>query len=106
MTQIGTGRWNHFCRSAPNLFIVEKRDVRVGDLLRRPERGSSLGYGCVAHASNGSFGLASESRWANVAGATESLTPPVGWLWPRFEVSPAATSAFGLPALIPLYAAM
>src|SRR4051812_3983040 len=102
VTQIGTRRWNHCSSDLPNWvrrFIVT---FGYAALAFGPRRGS-VGYGCVAQASNGSFGSACESRWANVAGATVSLAIPLaGLLRPRFEVSPAATSASGLPALIPL----
>ena len=43
---------------------------------------------------------------ANVPGATVALSPASGLSRPRADVSPIATFAGGLPALIPAYAAL
>ncbi len=62
------------------------------------------GYGCWAHASNFSLLFAFATSSANFPGDT--LSVPVFFLsFPVDEVSPTATSAFGLPALIPAYPA-
>ena len=62
---------------------------------------TGTGYGWWAQASNLRclFALATPS--ANVPGRTESVAPALGLLRPFEEVSPIATSAFELPALIP-----
>src|SRR5581483_3122649 len=102
VTQTGTLRWNHFFRSAPNRDIVENATFGYATFWPGPSR-YSLGYGCVAHAENCRCGFACATRCAHVAGATVSLPiEPVGRLRPRFEVSPAATWAKRLPALMPL----
>ena len=64
-----------------------------------------VGYGCCAQASNRSLGSACASSSANLAGETDPDTPARTWLRPRADVSPIATSACGLPALIPVHAA-
>ena len=46
------------------------------------------------------------SSRANVPGAMLPLTPGSGLSRPRADVSPAATFASGLPALMPAYAAL
>ena len=66
---------------------------------------TGTGYGCCAQASNLSFLFALATSWANVPGRTESLAPPTFLSRPLEDVSPIATSAFGLPALIPAYPA-
>src|SRR5690348_14752935 len=105
VTQIGTWRWNHCWSEAPSLEMFDSPTFGYATFWFGP-RWYSLGYGWIDHAVNGSFGFASETRRANVAGAVESWIPARWTLAPRLDVSPAATWARGLPALIPLYAAM
>ncbi len=103
--QIGTRRWYHFSSDSPNCVI--RVIVTFGHLtFCVGPRNGSVGYGCVAHASNFSFGSSFASRYAKLPGETESDWRADGLSRPRFEVSPTATSAFGLPALIPAYAAL
>src|SRR5436190_4117239 len=104
VTQMGTRRWYH------TLIELPKRSswviVTFGHLTIcvGPSCGD-VGYGWVAQASNLTFGVAFARRRANVPGETDPLRPGSCLSRPRLDVSPAATSASGFPALIPLYAA-
>src|SRR6187455_3327324 len=64
----------------------------------------TVGYGWCDQASNFSLGFAFATSSANVPGEWIGRTP-VALSLPRGEVSPMATFACGLPALIPAYPA-
>ena len=93
-------RPNHLSRSFSNCAIVLKvtfgyRTFWFGPWL------TGTGYGCCAQASNLSFLFACARSLANVPGRVESVAPFLFTSRPLDEVSPIATSAFGLPALMP-----
>src|SRR3954447_13467510 len=102
--QIGTRRWYHDWSPVPNCWSRVIVTFGHATFWVGPNDGY-VGYGCVAQASNLIFGVACARSRANVAGATDALTPLIGLSRPRFDVSPAATFASGFPALMPLYAA-
>src|ERR671910_809222 len=62
------------------------------------------GYGLCDQASNLRRGFAFATSSANLPGVCVGRRP-VGLSLPRADVSPIATCACGLPALMPLYAA-
>src|SRR5262245_33218040 len=62
-----------------------------------------VGYGWCDHASNLSLGLAFATSSANLPGEWMGRRP-VALSLPRAEVSPIATFACALPALMPAYA--
>src|SRR4029077_8299805 len=66
---------------------------------------TGYGYGWCAHASHLSRGFAFATSCANMPGETVSELPVRGLSRPCDDVSPMATSAFGFPFLIPVYAA-
>src|SRR3954451_19071773 len=100
VTHSGTRRWNQILSDAANFERFVSETFGYATFWFGP-RLYELGYGCVDHASNLRCGLALATRFANVAGATELLTlGDVGRLCPRFDVSPIATRARGLPALM------
>src|SRR5688500_7820409 len=63
------------------------------------------GYGCCAHASNFSRGLAAATSCANRPGECVADFPASGLSRPADDVLPTATFARELPALMPAYAA-
>ena len=62
---------------------------------------AGTGYGCCAHASNFSRGLAAATSCAKRPGECVADLPASGLSRPADDVLPTATLASGLPALIP-----
>ena len=93
-------RPNHLSREVSNLGS-ELRDTFGQSTFWVGFWFTGTGYGWWAQASNFRrlFALATPS--ANVPGRTESVAPAFRLLRPLEDVSPMATSAFELPALIP-----
>src|SRR5581483_1156521 len=58
--QIGTRRWNHFSSDCPNWSIRVRVTFGQATFWVGPRKGS-VGYGCVAHASNGRCGSSRDS---------------------------------------------
>src|SRR5436189_3171343 len=97
--QIGTLRWNELLSVFSNCGNVESVTFGYRTFWSGGRLGD-VGYGWCAHASNLRPGTLPSSR-ANVPGAMLALLPLRGLSRPRAEVSPIATWADGLPALIP-----
>jgi hypothetical protein len=93
-------RPNHLSRSRSNLGSVLNATFGYRTFWPGPWL-TGTGYGCCAHASNLSRLFAWARSRANVPGVTESVAPALRRSRPFDEVSPIATSALGLPALIP-----
>ena len=103
VTQIGTRRWNHFSSALPNCVEPGHRHVRVRRPRARAEvRGRRVRVRRPGVERQLRVGLrrAGARTWP----ARPSRCWSVGLLRPRFEVSPTATSASGLPGLDPLVA--
>src|SRR5438093_8136660 len=97
-------RWNHVSSE------VSKRGSDGSVTLGQRTRWSgfmfgTVGYGWWAQASNLSLGSAFATNSANLPGERLALTPRRSLSRPRAEVSPIATCAALLPALMPAYVA-
>ena len=95
VTQIGTRRWNHCSSDLPNWSSFVIVTFGYATICLGPRR-VSVGYGCVAQATNGSFGFASERRrWRPtrrgcfVSGLNDTWPPP-GRSEPTLRADPSA----------------